>query len=709
MRATNIGGDALDNPFEFIEGDPNIKVTSESHGLSVNDWINFTVVDDAGFPNKTSVAEAISADDFKQAHGFQVTEVLSSAVYTFYLVDWTTGSVITPATDAEDKGGDVTYYYKISSGISTEVSGQGWGAGLWGGNGIPTAVDLLDDPIAGVGATSTARITSAGHTVLITDSVYLMGIESGVVDGVELSILNDNWWDVIAVVAGTSFDITLPVLPDFTAGSIAGGGDEVSYYTADADGVVDGATRGWGQPSDQSEIIATLRRPYIDNYGEDVLYANSGGPIYYWDVDQNTSSGVPLGTELGVAKQLNDEIFVGNSHTPFAVDSFLVSKKDGHCVALGCNDVGVEDGTINSLLVRWSDQNNPFDWLPSITNTSGGQVLRVGSQILGGISTKDEVVIFTDSAVYSMRFVGPPDVFSFNLITQGVEIVSSLAAVNASNAVFFMGRDGFYVYTGSVSPLPCPVANYVFDDFNETQKVKCFGAVNSAFSEVMWFYPTAGAFEPDRFVMFNYNENVWSIGSFDMGGFDSEETATNPYSRTSWRDAIITSTPMSTYITDYAPATTADNLVSGDTTYTVPLLKKSAVMVHENGTSAQGEMLDAYIESGEVDISDGERLSFYSRIIPDLQIFNASGESANVTISLNGRDFPGQSASQKTSTDVDFTVVSPNSSSTFTPVNNATSIRGRARSVSMKVESSAVDFQWRLGDTRLDMRPDGRR
>ena len=156
-------------------------------------------------------------------------------------------------------------------------------------------------------------------------------------------------------------------------------------------------------------------------------------------------------------------------------------------------------------------------------------------------------------------------------------------------------------------------------------------------------------------------------------------------------------------------SSTADNLVSGDTTYTVLLLKQSAVMVHENGTSAQGEMLDAYIESGEVDISDGERLSFYSRIIPDLQIFNASGESAQVTISLNGRDFPGQSASQETSTDVDFTVVSPNSSSTFTPVNNATSIRGRARSVSMKVASSAVDFQWRLGDTRLDMRPDGRR
>jgi len=249
--------------------------------------------------------------------------------------------------------------------------------------------------------------------------------------------------------------------------------------------------------------------------------------------------------------------------------------------------------------------------------------------------------------------------------------------------------------------LQSTVANYVFDDFNSGQRHKCFAAVNSAFSEVIWFYPSADAFEPDRYAMFNYADNVWSVGSFDMTEFTDSEVKANPYSRTSWRDAVVFDNPMSTYITDYAPSTTAPNSLdpSADD-YTVPIVKKS---------KAQDAGIDAYIESGEVDISDGERFSFYSRILPDLQIFNASSTSATVTVSLNGRDFPGSAAAQETSTDVEFSVASPNSSSTFAPVQNATAIRGRARSVSMRVASNATDFQWRLGDTRLDLRPDGRR
>ncbi|MBF86091.1 MAG: hypothetical protein CL489_16685 [Acidobacteria bacterium] len=713
-------GTTLTGPFTFTNGDPNILVDEHSdHGLSVNDWVVFySVSDDTGLSGV-----GVTVANLTQAHGFQVSDIVSSAKYKFYLVDWETGSPIIPNGTDSDLGGNVEYYYKVTSGVSTQVVGQGWGAGLWGGSGTPTSYELSTSPQPITTLDTSSEITveifgdepSSPAAIAVDDQLYLLGLTGTSVGGVNLEVLNGRWWTVTDVSRLVSDDEVKVQIDQTATGSVTGGGTGGSYYRGyntgaipPVDPSVDGATRGWGDASEATIETGTVRRVYIDNYGEDLLFANSGGPIYYWDTSQNTSSGVPLGTEAGVAKQLNDTSFTGNTNTPVVIHSFLVSKKDGHCVAFGCNDVGVEDGTMNSLLVRWSDQNNPFDWLPSITNTSGGQVLRVGSQILGGISTKDEVVIFTDAAVYSMRFVGPPDVFSFNLITQGVEIVSSLSAVNASNAVFFMGRDGFYVYTGSVSPLPCPVANYVFDDFNESQKAKCFGAANSAFSEVMWFYPTADSFEPDRFVIFNYEENSWSIGSFDMGEFTESVAATNPYSRTSWRDAIVFGNPMSSYITEYAPSTTAPNLEGGDD-YIVPIVKQSAVMIHEKGTSAQDTTLDAYIESGEVDISDGERFSFYSRIIPDLQVFNASGGSAQVTISLNGRDFPGQSASQETSTDVDFTVVSPNSGSTFTPVNNATSIRGRARSVSMRVASSAMDFQWRLGDTRLDMRPDGRR
>jgi len=698
-------------PFTAIKGNPEILVSHASHGLSVNDWVVFTSVPSGG--------GGITTDQLEQSHGFQVSTVVNSDVYRFYLVDWDTGDVVKPSVAAVGFGGTVAYSYKITSGVSTQVLGQAWGAGLWGGDAVPTVYGLSVSSSAGEqGVTGTddttaqvqfAFLTSSGPSVDTASSVYFTEL-SGSVGELLLTTLNNKWWNVVSIGSSglySTFKIVAPVDPEDTGSVILTTDNNEFYFAALDDGeTVTGADRGWGDSSTDTIETGTIRRVYIDNYGEDIMIANSGGPIYYWDVSASTSVGVPIGTEGAVAKLLNT--FDGESGSPTIVDSFLISKKDGHCVALGCNDIGGAE--LNSVLVRWSDQNNPFEWTPSPTNTSGGQVLRVGSRILGGLSTKDEVVIFTDAAVYSMRFVGPPDVFAFNLITEGVEIVGSMAAANAANAVYFMGNDGFYVYTGAVSPLPSTVANYVFDDFNSSQRHKCFAAVNSAFSEVIWFYPSADAFEPDRYAMFNYDDGVWSIGSFDMTEFTDSETKTNPYSRTSWRDAIVFANPMSTYITDYAPSTTAQNVdfVSGDD-YAVPMVKNSAVMIHESGTKAQNSSIDAYIESGEVDISDGERFSFYSRILPDLQVFNASSETAKVTISLNGREFPGSAAAQETSTDVDFTVVSPNSSSTYTPVQNATAIRGRARSVSMRVASSSTDFQWRLGDTRIDLRPDGRR
>jgi hypothetical protein len=699
-------------PFFAVNGNPEILVSDVSHGLSVNDWVVFTSVSSAG--------GGITAAQLTQSHGFQVSTVHSADVYSFYLVDWDTGNPIEPSFSAS-MGGTVDYSYKEPSGVSTQVSGQGWGAGEygWDAPATPYALSTSTTPgekafegtADGSGQLVARFLTSGVPTVDVDISVYFTEL-AGTVGDLDLPLLNNNWWNVDAIgTTGSYTEVTIiaPIDPNTTNEETLTA-SENEFYVAEADdgGSVFGASRGWGDSSSSTTETGTIRRVFIDNYGEDVMFSNSGGEIYYWDSSANTSSGIPVGTEAGVAKRLSD--FSGSTDTPVVVESVLVSKKDGHCVALGCNDIGVTDGTSNSLLVRWSDQNNPFDWTPSPTNTSGGQVLRVGSKIIGGVSTKDEVVIFTDSAVYSMRFIGPPDIFSFNLITQGVEISSLMSAVNAASAVFFMGTDGFYRYTGSVSPIPCSVANYVFDDFNVSQREKCFGAVNSSFAEVMWFYPSADAFEPDRFVIFNYDNNSWSIGSFDMSEFSEGASSSNPYSRTSWRDAIIFSNPMSTYITDYAPSTSAENdAFVGASDYAIPMVEKSAVMIHENGTSAQGNSLSAHIESGELDISDGERFSFYSRVIPDLQLFNATDSSAQVTVSLDNRDFPGEASSEGSSTGVDFTVVSPNSSSTFTPTGNSTAIRGRARSVSMKISSDSSGFQWRLGDMRVDIRPDGRR
>ncbi len=406
-------------------------------------------------------------------------------------------------------------------------------------------------------------------------------------------------------------------------------------------------SRSWGTPSVEPQLVSEVRRTYIDNYGEDLMFANSGGPIFYWDTSANTVNGVPGSggtfTLADVVQEINSVNFPGASDPPTIVDSFLLSKRDGSCVGFGTNDIG--SSTQNSLLVRWSDQNNPFDWTPTPTNTSGGQVLRHGSRIVGGISTKDEVIIFTDSAVYSMRFVGPPNVFSFSLVSQNIEIFSHGTAVDAESSVFFMGNDGFYVYQGGgIQPLECPVTKYIYDDINFDESIKSFGAVDSKYSEITWFYPSRsgspdGSFEPNRFVCFNYESSAWTFGSLDMqtlsnsGGLQSSS-----YARTAWRDAVNTAYPMASYVYSYNANPPMVGARSGAD------VQDSAVMKHNFGTTAQGGAIDSFIESGNVELSDGNEISFYDRIIPDLMMFNSTDKSA-VTFSIKGKSFPGQSSS----------------------------------------------------------------
>jgi hypothetical protein len=684
-----------------------LSVKHASHGLSVNDWVVFSAVG-AGSNNYTSAL-------LTQDTGFQVFSVTDADNYVLYIVDETSGSeVVFDLGSATAFNNSFTYYYKVASGLSAQVSGAGFGAGSWGGDDyMPTSYSLDSAPVDSTDGSAVLKFDDTSTPVSVGEYVYLQDLSGDVGTGTslkagvpfDLTSMNDHWWRVSAKSTNDfSIDLTDLYGGSFSiTGTEAGaGGSSGSFYKSvwtDGSESVTGATRGWGDSTTDAEDVGSIRRVFIDNYGEDIMFANSGGPIYYYDVSANTSNGVPESGPTSVAKDL--DTFSGNVYPPQNVDSFLISKKDGHCVALGCNDIG--DTTINSMLVRWSDQNNPFDWGPSATNTSGGQVLRDGSKIVGGVSTKDEVVIFTDASVYSMRFIGPPDTFAFNLITSGVGILGPRTAVNAANAVFFMGNDGFYIYTGAVEPLPCPVVNYVFDDFNRDQTDKCFGGVNAGFSEVYWFYPSQDSFEPDRYVVFNYEENIWYYGSLDMSaleeGGDSQSSA---YSRTSWRDAIVFSSPMSTYITEYSPSTTL-----------VPLIEKSGVMIHDSGTSANGSEISSHVESGDLDISYGENFVFVSRAIPDLQVFNADAgrTSASVTMDLYGRDFPGQASGSESSSSITFSFAgdSQGRNATYTPVGTSTAVRARARSISIRYASDSSGYQWRLGDSRFDVRPDGRR
>jgi len=697
------------NLFTAAAGSSLLTVSDVNNGLAVNDWVNFEdVLAPGGFPG------TVTEELLEQERGFQVASVaLDGTSYEIYLWD---GSAEVEASIDDLFGTQFKYMYRVSSGISSQVLGNGFGSSVWGGDSMPTSFPLDSTPVSSADGQSYLTFADASTPLVIGEYAYLQGLTGTVGTGTsihpttkfDLTSMNDHWWRVSAVPTAGTFRVDLADAAYYGTGfSIVGddsgkGGTAGTFYQSDwTVPSVTGAIRGWGESSEESSLTADVRRVYIDNYGEDLMFCNSGGPIYYYDISANTSVGIPLDPAGGLfaAKEMGS--FSGSLFPPARVDSFIVSKKDGHCVALGCSDVG-DAVNINSMLVRWSDQNNPFDWGPSSTNTSGGQVLRAGSKILGGVSTKDEVVIFTDSAVYSMRFIGPPDVFSFTLITDGVGLVGQRAVGSASSAVFLMGNDGFYVYTGAVEPLACPVVNYVFDDFNRSQSSKIFTALSSGLSEMSWFYPSSLSFEPDRYVTYNYEENVWYYGSMDMSALSELSGSSSSLNRTSWQDSIVFDVPMATYLLEYTPSMGA-----------TPLIQRSAVMSHEVGSSAFGEDMDSYIESGELDISDGDNFSFVSRAIPDLEIFGASDSSsmASVNLSIQGRDFPGQASASKSSTDISFSYDQESSGrdATYTPVSNGTSIRARARSIAIRYSASANDFRWRLGESRFDFRPDGKR
>jgi len=494
------------------------------------------------------------------------------------------------------------------------------------------------------------------------------------------------------VVANSSDTLSLAATSVSAHTQISAGQSDQTYHDgAWGNGRWDDSGIAWDYASASSTAEDEMRFVSIDNYNEDLMISNRGGPIYYYDVSENIENNSPKAATNDTRAQVLSS-FTGSSNTPVIVDSFLVSERDGHCIAFGANDIGLT--TQNSLLVRWSDQNNPFDWTPTDTNTAGGQMLRVGSRIVGAMLTVSEILIWTDSSLYSMRFIGPPDVFSFNLISSNVNILSRNTAINVANIVYYMGDDSFYSYKGSVSPVPCPVKKAVFDNINRDQPDKCFAGSNSMMDEVYWVYPSSGSLEPDKYVCFNYAENSWSLGSFDMSSVDPNSTATG-YNRTSWEDVSVRNFPSCTFINELDKTS-------------VPPVMKTGIALHELSPSESVvfSTKECSVETGDIDVSDGDAFSFISRFIPDLMLPESKDSSpATISFTMTGKDFPGGATTTTSSSSI---VVDPSDGS-YSPTGNSTAVRIRGRSVSMKFSSSSQDFSWRLGDSRVDATPDGHR
>ena len=408
---------------------------------------------------------------------------------------------------------------------------------------------------------------------------------------------------------------------------------------------------GWGDPVTIT-VSNQLRLYSQDAFADDLLFNPRGGAIYYWDESVGT------GTR---GKALTDSsAFPTTSNAPSAALQVMVSDIDRHVICFGVNPIG--SSSIDPLLVRWSDQESAFDWTPTATNSAGGQVLSTGTTIVGAIKTRQEILIFTDEGIQSMRFVGAPFIYSFTPVAENVSMISPNAAIAAADAVFFMDREGFYVYRGSVQRLPCSVLEYVFDGIQFEQRFKIFALSNPDDSEITWFYPVGDAdADITNYVTFNYQENSWSVGTMDRGAYIHAPTK------------------------EY-PVAASNNVSNLDANY---------LYIQEYGNDADGEPLNAFVESGGIGLGDGEQFLHVKRIIPDFS-FRGEASNANITVTLKGKDFPlGSSSTLSTAT------VSNETGQAF--------VRGRTREMIVRIESGGTGYGWTLGDLRFDIRTDGKR
>ena len=529
-----------------------------------------------------------------------------------------------------------------------------------------------DVTFAATNGSSTITVTDTAHGAVANDFVTFSAAAS-LGGNITAAVLNQEY-QIVAVTTNT-----YTIVAKNTSGTEVsanssdtgnGGSNTVGTYQINVGLDVYVPSTGWGSDywgagtwGSVSPLDAAnqLRLWSHDNFGEDLVMNARGAGIFYWDETNGVETRAVALSALS-----------GANLTPTLALQVMVSDVDRHVICFGAdpiNDSGTaRTGAIDPMFIAWSDQENVEQWEPLSTNTAGSFRLSAGSAIVGAVRARQETLIWTDTSLYSMTFVGQPFTFSINLVNEGVGLVGPNAMINTPKGVFWMDKKGFYAYSGNIQQLPCTVDNYVFSDLNQTQSYQIFGFVNKAFDEVGWFYCSADSNVIDRYVTYNYEENVWMIGNL---------------SRTCWLDEGIFSDPKATYTTNYT----------------------GYLFNHETGNDADGlAMTNVFIESGDFDLGEGDQYQFISRIIPDVK-FTGSGttgaDGQTVDIVLKRRNFPGEELT---------TAVT----SACTSVTTKIDTRARGRQAVLRVQSNDTNTNdtgmgFRLGATRIDIKPDGMR
>ena len=524
---------------------------------------------------------------------------------------------------------------------------------------------------------STITVTDNGHGAYVGDFVTFSGVGAnglGAGGNITQAVLQQNY-QIATVINANSYTITAKN-PTTGAAVIAnandsgnGGAAVVGAYEIHVGAAIQVPFTGWGAGTwgegtwgvggTTPELIRLWNQ---SNFGEDLVFAYRGSQIYYWDSSSGTGTrGVLLSSRAGA------------SNVPTVVNKVFVSDVYRFVMCFGCNDIG--SGSIDPMLIRWSDQESAVDWTPTATNQAGSLRLSSGSEIIAVIQSRQEIIVLTDSAIYSLQYLGPQGgVWGATLLADNISIESPNAVAFASGIVYWMGIDKFYYYDGRVQTLPCDLRRFIFNDLNTGQTDQIFAGTNEGFTEVWWFYPTAGSNTIDQYVIYNYLEKAWYYGTL---------------ARTAWLDSGLQDFPIAA-------------------TYTLNLVE------HENGTNdnetGTPAAIEAYIGSSEFDIDDGHNFGFIWRMLPDITFDGSSAASPQAVFTLKPMKGSGSGFTTPES-------VGGSSSATVTrtatvPIEAFTNIvytRVRARQLVFRVESSALNTTWQLGAPRIDIRPDGRR
>jgi hypothetical protein len=549
-------------------------------------------------------------------------------------------------------------------------------------------------------ATTTFAATNGSSTVTVTDNAHGAGVGdfvtfSGAVSlgGVVTAAVLNAEFRILTVPTVNTYTIDVGVLANGSDTGNGGGAVDSEYqlsiglpFSAPAfgwgaggwGGVTGSSTTGWGE----SEYLAPMRFWSQANYGENLIFNVTNGPLFLW---------VPGGSFPGTVNRgelLWDGgtgVYQTDVNCPAYCTQVLVSDASRFVIALGVNDLDATYGgsSQDPMLVRWSDQEDYTTWTPEPTNQAGGYRLSHGSYIVGALQTRQEVLVWTDAALYSMQYLGPPYVWGFNILADNVSVMSANSTATANGIVFWMGLDKFYVYTGRVETLSCTLRQYVFGDINLEQRAQIFCSTNEAYNEVWWFYCSANSATVDRYVVFNYLERLWYYGTME---------------RTMWLDTSLRTYPIAT---NYDAEAESGN-----------------VIYHEYGVdevlddSGVGVALNSYIESADTDVDDGHRFGFIWRMLPDVTFEGSISAAPEVTLTLTPRRAPGSPYGTAVGNDV----VSSNDYLPPPQKNYSVQLfteqifpRLRGRQIKFKIAATEAGTKWQLGEPRVDLRPDGRR